>query len=108
MLPQDLKIGHAYYRVTYADPQLTIPGVMPMIYVGSNISADDIPEVIVHYFQDTTSHSWRGPVTGARHQTEHPEVETALFPHSEAQVQRDVMTLGDVISTLTQVHARGR
>ena len=43
--------------MTYADPALTIPGVEPMIYVGTNIADDDVPEIVIYYFQDTISHS---------------------------------------------------
>lgn len=78
MSPQDLKVGCAYYRVTYADPALTIPGVQPMIYIGTNIADDDDPATVVYYFQDTISHSWRGPVTDAAHHSKHPEIEAAV------------------------------
>ena len=48
MSPRDLKAGSAYYRVTYADSNLTIPGVEPMIYVGTNIADDDDPAMVVY------------------------------------------------------------
>jgi hypothetical protein len=89
--PQDLKVGCAYYRVTYADPALTIPGVEPMIYVGTNIADDDVAETVIYYFQDTISHSWRGPVTDGEHHSKHPEIEAAVFPHSELDVQREFL-----------------
>ena len=104
--PQDLKIGCAYYRVTYADPALTIPGVQPMIYVGRNIADDDDPATVVYYFQDTTSHAWRGPVTDAAHHAKHPEIEAAVFPHSERDFQTEVFTLGEVIAKLTESQTR--
>lgn len=80
MGPEDLKIGAAYYRLTFADVDLTIPGVEPMIYIGKNIFPDDDPASIVHYFQDTVSHSWRGPVTDDAHDSKHPEIESSVFP----------------------------
>jgi hypothetical protein len=104
--PQDLKVGSAYYRVTYADPDLTIPGVEPMIYVGTNLADDDDPATVVHYFQDTISHSWRGPVTSPTHGSKHPEIEAAVFPHSEPEVQRNVFTLDEVIVAVTEARAR--
>ena len=108
MSPQDLKVG--YYRVTYADPALTVPGVQPMIYVGTNIADDDDPATVVYYFQDTTSHAWRGPVTDAAHHSKHSEIEAAVFPHSERDVQREVFTLAEVITKLmeSQRRAEGR
>jgi hypothetical protein len=58
MSPQDLKVGSAYYRITYADPKLTIPGVEPMIFIGVNVfeSDGDSPEPM-YAFQDTVSFS---------------------------------------------------
>lgn len=102
MSPQDLKIGCAYYRVTYADPDLTIPGVQPMFYVGTNIAEDDDPATLVYYFQDTISHTWRGSVTDPAHGSKHPEIEVAVFPHTESEVQREVFTLDEVIAALTE------
>jgi len=106
MAPADLSEGTAYYRITYADPGLTIPGVQPMIYVGPNIFPDDDPATVVYYFQNTISHSWRGPVTDPAHDSRHTEIESAVFPHSDVEVQRDVFTLAEVISAL--IEAQGR
>jgi len=104
--PQDLKFGCAYSRMTYADPERTIPGVEPMIYVGTNIADDDDPATVVYYFQDTISHSWRGPVTDAAHRSKHPEIETAVFPHTELEVQRGVSTLTEVVAAVTDALTR--
>jgi hypothetical protein len=104
--PQDLKISSAYYRVTYADTALTIPGVKPMVYVGTNISDDDDPKDAIYYFQDTVSHSWRGPVTDTGHRSTHPEIEAAVFPHSESDVQHEVFTLAEVITKLVASRKR--
>jgi hypothetical protein len=58
MSPQDLKVGCAYYQVTYADPQLTIPGVEPMIFIGVNVfDSDDRSPEPMYTFQDTVSFS---------------------------------------------------
>jgi hypothetical protein len=48
VLPQELKIGCAYYRITYSDRAHTIPSVQPMIYVGTNITDDDDPATVVY------------------------------------------------------------
>ena len=106
MSPQDLKIGCEYYRVTYADPDRTIPGVQPMFYVATNITDDDYPATLVYYFQDTISHSWRGPVTDPAHGSKHPEIEVAVFPHTESEVKREVFTLDGVIAALTEARRR--
>ena len=106
MAPAQLQEGTAYYRLTFADEGLTIPGVQPMIYVGTNIFPDDDPASDVYYFQDTISHSWRGAVTDAAHDSRHPEIEAAVFPHTEREVQRDILTLSQVIAALTEAHRR--
>jgi hypothetical protein len=90
MSPRDLSVGHAYYQVTYADNELTVPGVDPMIYVGLNIFPDDDPASKTYYFQDPVSHSWKGPVTDPTHNTKHPEIET----------------LPSVRSSVATIHAR--
>lgn len=106
MTPRDLKAGSAYYRVTYADNELTIPRVEPMIYIGTNIGDDDDPATVVYYFQDTVSHLWRGPVMDAGHHSKHPQIETLVFPHTEEEVQRDVLTLAEVQAALTEAQER--
>lgn len=104
--PEDLKTGAAYYRLTFAGADLTIPGVQPMFYVGMNIFTDDDPESTVYYFQDTTSFTWRGPVTDVAHDSKHPEIESCVFPHSPAEVASGVHTLTDVIAALLEAQKR--
>lgn len=94
--------------MTYADPDLTIPGVEPMIYVGTNIANDDDPATVVYYFQDTISHSWRGPVTDAAPGAKHPEIETSVFPHTEREVQTEVFTLAEVVGTPSEARSGTR
>ena len=48
----DLTIGKAYYRVTYADRNLTMPGVQPLIYLGANVFDNDPDNETIYYFQD--------------------------------------------------------
>jgi hypothetical protein len=104
--PQDLKPGFAYYRVTYADSDLTIPGVQPMIYVGSNVFPDDDPASVTYYFQDTVSHSRIGSVADAANDWKDPEIEAEVFPHSAEQVERDVLTLAEVVVALKKAQKR--
>jgi len=106
--PQDLKIGSAYYRVTYAAPNLTIPGVDPMIYVGTNIAEDDDPTAVIYYFQDTISYFWRGAVTDQAHRSKHPDIDVAVFPHTEHEVQRGVFTIDEVVFAVTKARDRER
>lgn len=106
MSPRDLKAGCAYYRVTYADRDLAIPNVVAMIYVGSNIFPDDDPTSVVYYFQDTISHAQRGPITDAAYDSKHTEIEASVFPHTELEVQCEVLTLVEVTARLTEAQRR--
>jgi len=72
-----------------------------MIYIGTNISPDDDPTTVVYYFQDTISHSWHGPVTDPAHESKNPEIEAGVFPHTERDVEHEVLTLDEVIAALT-------
>ena len=58
MSPRELEVGRAYFRVTYADPSLTIPGVEPLIFIGVNVlQADSRSPAPVYAFQDPVSFS---------------------------------------------------
>lgn len=106
MSPAQLQEGTAYYRLTFADMNRTIPSVEPMIYIGLNIFPDDDPDTRVYYFQDTISHSWRGPVTDSAHDAKHPEIETAVSPHTEQEVLSGILTLEEVIAALNDAYRR--
>ena|SRR5271170_5692003 len=106
MAPANLVEGTAYYRLTFADANRTIPGVQPMIYVGVNIFPDDDPTERVFYFQDTVSHLWRGPVTSATHDSCHTEIEAGVFPHTERELQSEILTLEEIIAALSDAHRR--
>lgn len=45
--------GVTYYRITYADSELSMPSVEPMVYIGTNIFDDEKEDTL--YFQDTVS-----------------------------------------------------
>jgi hypothetical protein len=58
MLPHQLQLGGAYYQITYADRDRTIPGIAPLIYVGVNVfDSEAASPTPVYTFQDTVSHS---------------------------------------------------
>jgi len=58
MSPHELAVGRAYFRITYADPGLTIPGVEPLIFIGVNVlAADRGSPGPVYTFQDAASFS---------------------------------------------------
>ena len=48
-----LRVGNTYYRVTFADRDMTMPGVEPLVYIGDGTGEDGEP---FHAFQDTISY----------------------------------------------------
>src|SRR6187551_1306631 len=52
-----LEQGQTYYRLTFADRALTMPGLEPCVYIGSY---DDLKGTVRHAFQDTASYVAQG------------------------------------------------
>ena len=52
MNSQSLEAGCTYYHVTFADPDLTIPRVEPLVYIGESDDSE-----APHLFQDIVSYS---------------------------------------------------
>ncbi|WP_428243515.1 hypothetical protein [Gynuella sp.] len=50
----NLEIGVTYYRLTFADAKMTMPGLEPVVYVGKNLFDEPTSEE-VYYFQNTVS-----------------------------------------------------
>lgn len=49
----NLEYGATYFHVTFADPESTMPGIKPVVHVGTNLAGDEKEET--HYFQDPVS-----------------------------------------------------
>jgi hypothetical protein len=64
MDPSSLVIGQTYYLVTFADPQQTVPGIEPRVFIGVDVFGSQpdgaAPE---YYFQDTPSFGMFGLAT---------------------------------------------
>jgi hypothetical protein len=106
MVPANLTIGAAYYRLAFSDAARTIPGVTPMIYVGVNIFPDDDQNIPVHYFQDTVSFSVLGSVASTGYDSKHADVEAQVFPYTDSDLATEIMTLGEVVAALTETLRR--
>lgn len=102
---EQLERGQAYYRLTYADPELTIFGIEPMVYVGINIFPDDDSGGAIYYFQDTASYLTRGAATDLASSTRHPEISIRVFPFSAKEIGIAVVSLDDVIAALVDARA---
>jgi hypothetical protein len=49
-----LLVGHTYFRVHFLDQQMTIPELVPLVYIGRNLIEGDTDSL---YFQDFESYS---------------------------------------------------
>ena len=103
--PQLVK-GRAYYRITYAAANLTIPALQPMIYVGSNIFPDDDHSVVTHYCQDTISYFQVGAATSLATKQSASDVDIQVFPFHADEVGASLLTLQDAIKALQDALAR--
>jgi hypothetical protein len=106
--PGDLQIGQAYYRITYADPELTIPSLKAMIYIGTNIFPDDDADLVNYYFQDTVSYFARGAATDEAASARHPEIDTLVFPVLAQEIGSSIVSLEGAIEALRSAKARSR
>ena len=108
MSPHELKIGHAYYHVTYADRDLTIPGVEPMIYVGVNIFDSEAGSSHAMYaFQDTTSYSRFGSVVNYQGPANLSEEGAVVYSFSAEEVG-DLADLDGVVEAVRESQERKR
>jgi len=90
MTQHDLVVGATYYRLTYSDPDWTMPGVQPMVYIGKNIFGDAGAQDKL-YFQDTVSVVLSGLAT-----SEHYDGDAQVFPLSSSELGQSMFTLREV------------
>lgn len=90
---ESLEIGATYYRVTYADPGFTMPGLKPMVYVGKNIAGDESEDM--YYFQDTISVQLSG-LLGTETNTEECKVST----FTENEIGKNIVRLEEAFKII--------
>jgi len=91
----ELKVGHTYFRLTYADRDMTMPGVEPLVYIG-DAEADD--GAGPHVFQDTVSYVR----FGSRLDLTHDHDEMLVYFISPSEIGSDVV---DVQQAAVEVSA---
>jgi hypothetical protein len=106
MTPHNLTSGQAYYRITFADADMTIPGIEPMIYVGTNIFPDDETDTFTYYFQDTVSFRRFGPATTYEGPTPSEEDSFRTYPFKAAEIGSSVVDLAGAIEALEEAQKR--
>jgi hypothetical protein len=107
MAPGNLIKGRAYYRITYADPKLTIPGVEPMMYVGVDIFPDEGKSESSYYFQDTISFHQHGnciDYSGPAHIEE--DTPFNVFSFTARELGTGVVELPEAIRLLNEANER--
>ena len=98
MKPTDLIQGRTYYRLTFADRDLTMPAVEPQVYLGE-VTDDDGTHGFV--FQDTLSFVQHG--NGLEGEEQNEEVVLYFVPDSEVGALYDI---GEVAAEITEAARR--
>jgi hypothetical protein len=100
MTEHDLVVGQTYYWLTYADPDWTMPGLKPMVYVGRNLfgSATEAEQL---YFQDTVSVVLSGLASA-----ESFGGQAEVFPVSPSEVGRSMVTLQEAAKQVNAALSR--
>lgn len=94
-----LEIGRTYFRLTFADRDLTMPGVEPLVYLGDADSEDD---EIPHIFQDTVSYSR----FGSRLSMAHDHDEVLCYFVSPQEIGSCILTVEQVASEIAAAAQR--
>jgi hypothetical protein len=102
MSEQDLIVGQTYYALTYADPDWTMPGIEPMVYLGRNIFGEASgPETQLLYFQDAVSVVISGLATSAGFGGN-----AQVRPVSSSELGQSVLNLSEVVTQVSAALAR--
>jgi hypothetical protein len=108
MTPRELRAGQPYYQITYADPDLTVPGVTPLIFIGVNVLDQKSSQPDTEYtFQDTVSFRRFGSVAEYRGAANLAEEGLTVYTFNEKDLQ-DLTDLAGAIQALTEAQARAQ
>ena len=97
-----LIVGQTYYRLTFADMDMTAPGIEPLVYVGVHESSQG---ELLPTFQDTISYTWVGSCPGPyRH---HEDIDVTLYPMKEEEAA-EMLSISEVVQKISEVFARAK
>ena len=88
-----LVIGHTYYRITFADADLTMPGVEPLVFLGE---AQDDGGTDGLVFQDTVSYVRYG--SGLEGDDQHEDIALYFMSGEDARCFVDIGTLATEVT----------
>ena len=91
--------GCTYYRLTFADPEMTMPSLEPLVYVGLH----DSDGSMLHTFQDTISYAWMGRFPGPF--KPHKDMEVLLHPMREEEAAA-MLSLAEVVTKINELYVR--
>lgn len=77
--------GRTYYRLTFADRDLTMPGVEPLVYLGEVTDEDGTHGFV---FQDTASFVQHG--SGLEGEEQHEDIVLLFMPEDELGAVYDI------------------
>ena len=96
-----LEYGATYYQVGFADPNLTMPSLKPLVYIGENIFGNETEST--YYFQDTVSVLIYGLVGEAE---ETSECKVSSF--TQEDLGSDIVELEKAIGLLSKICEKGK
>jgi hypothetical protein len=88
MKPSTLVISRTYFRLTFADRDLTMPGVEPVVFLGEVTDEGGTHGFV---FQDTFSYIRHG--SGLEGDEQHEEIALVFVPESDLGAMYDVEEL---------------
>lgn len=92
-----LVIGHTYFRLTFADADLTMPGVEPVVFLGQ--AADD-SGTQGFVFQDTVSYVRHG--SGLEGDEQHEDIALYFMADEDARSLVDIGRLATEVADAAQ------
>jgi hypothetical protein len=93
MKASTLVIRRTYFRLTFADRDLTMPGVEPLVFVGEVM---DVGGSRGFAFQDTTSYVHHG--SGLEGDEQHEDIVLYFLPESELGALYDIEELATEVA----------
>jgi hypothetical protein len=93
MKPSTLITGRTYFRLTFADQDLTMPGVEPVVFLGE---VTDEGGAHGFAFQDTHSYVHHG--SGLEGDEQHEEIVMYFMPESEIGALYDIEELAGEVA----------
>ncbi|MES1263315.1 MAG: hypothetical protein ABUL69_03090 [Peristeroidobacter soli] len=97
MKASELIVGRTYFRLTFADRDLTMPGVEPVVFLGE-VQDDGGTDGFV--FQDTASFVQHG--SGLEGDEQHEDINLYFLPESEIGALYDIGELATEITESAQ------